>query len=874
MPHDFNPADVGFRAEDAHTGAVDTTTSIYGYEKQNTTNLLTLLSMVASGRLDYEMFDDFEKYASNADLAAAWVKGGGSADPTISTTHYFGDHSMSVAVATSVGTLTRTIAVPTRDFSIIDHFSFSDRCGGGAASYKVRLIDEDGDYYQWDMTTGAAGAWKVQSISLHDPSSVHETPQLNRITSIQIAELPIDDTYLFDWMLFGGYMVLQIGKGYLGTDDSQAADSSIRGHLLAGLFNTGGTVLPASKGLRDLISIQYVDAGTGNPEVENIGEHLSAYLGKGTGQALDANSSMEDCVGCSPTMRDTGLAALLKDYVNDDTDSIYNRLGDATANAANATTLIGLLDLPDTANATIYDLLIDGAMAAGGFGSASTASLDDMLGGFSGDGGAAQDDSIKASLDLAHIDLDTLITEVGQIPQSDGAVSWNATALAAIENEALDALISRNIDHLAATAIGAVLDTVVVDDSIIGHSLASSDVSTYVRTTDSQQAISDKLGGFTGDGGVDQGDSAKANLDIIDTEIGNLATEVGQIPQSDGAVSWNATALQALQDEAEDALEGENLDHYAAAAMGAALDTIVGDDTLLGYQLAKSDVSTYDRTTDSQQAISDKEGGFSGDGGAEQDDSVKASLDLAHTDLDSILTNVDKIPASDGADTWNATALASIEAEATDAIEADNLDHLAAAESGTDDYPLNVVDNSIIAHICAIGGDISEFDDDDDSLQAISEKIDAVQGGAETIQSLSDELDAQLDLARSTDSGDVVMDGTEKTLYEEDGGSYPFMCLGGSINWTGLNAGAGEDTIIKGYKKLKSGGAYVEFYKETFLGAALPDPLDTPVPRNANTDCVPLTFPNTYGVKFTATQAAIGGGWNTIASEWYDEKRS
>jgi len=32
------------------------------------------------------------------------------------------------------------------------------------------------------------------------------------------------------------------------------------------------------------------------------------------------------------------------------------------------------------------------------------------LGGFSGDGGAAQDDSVKASLDLAHTDLDAIIS--------------------------------------------------------------------------------------------------------------------------------------------------------------------------------------------------------------------------------------------------------------------------------------------------------------------------------------------------------------------------------------------------------------------------------------------------------------------------------
>ena len=39
------------------------------------------------------------------------------------------------------------------------------------------------------------------------------------------------------------------------------------------------------------------------------------------------------------------------------------------------------------------------------------------LGGFSGDGGAAQDDSVKASLDLAHTDLDAIIADTTTLLQ-------------------------------------------------------------------------------------------------------------------------------------------------------------------------------------------------------------------------------------------------------------------------------------------------------------------------------------------------------------------------------------------------------------------------------------------------------------------------
>jgi|GEM_PF-5444564 len=56
--------------------------------------------------------------------------------------------------------------------------------------------------------------------------------------------------------------------------------------------------------------------------------------------------------------------------------------------------------------------------------------------------------------------------------------------------------------------------------------------------------------------------------------------------------------------------------------------------------LEKTTSGAFDADTDSNEALSDKLGAFSGDGGAAQDDSVKASLDLAHTDLGAILADI------------------------------------------------------------------------------------------------------------------------------------------------------------------------------------------------------------------------------------------
>lgn len=148
-----------------------------------------------------------------------------------------------------------------------------------------------------------------------------------------------------------------------------------------------------------------------------------------------------------------------------------------------------------------------------------------------------------------------------------------------------------------------------------------------------------------------------------------------------------------------------------------------------------------------------------------------------------------------------------------------------------------------------------------------------VRGGATTLQDLTDEWSSVFDVARSPQSGTYTFaDADEETLYEESD-DQPFVFAGGYIDWTGANAGAGEDTTVKVYLKLKSGGTYRKIYEETFLAAGVPDPVATPHPRNATTDCTPGRIYNVYGVKVTAKQAAEGGGWNSIDHEWYDGKR-
>lgn len=136
---------------------------------------------------------------------------------------------------------------------------------------------------------------------------------------------------------------------------------------------------------------------------------------------------------------------------------------------------------------------------------------------------------------------------------------------------------------------------------------------------------------------TDWADGGRLDL-IIDAILADTGT--------DGVVlnSLTAAAETAIEAEVEDALQAMHLDHLQAVATAAAdMTAEVVDASVLSRMLSKtSDTSTYDPTTDAQEMLSDKLGGFSGDGGAAQDDSTKASLDLAHTDLDAILVEVDE----------------------------------------------------------------------------------------------------------------------------------------------------------------------------------------------------------------------------------------
>jgi hypothetical protein len=92
-----------------------------------------------------------------------------------------------------------------------------------------------------------------------------------------------------------------------------------------------------------------------------------------------------------------------------------------------------------------------------------------------------------------------------------------------------------------------------------------------------------------------------------------------------------------------------------------------------------------------------------------------------------------KIPKSDGTATWNATAAATIQAEANDALIANNLDHLALTATAAADMTTEVADNTILSRILG-NGDTSTFVPSTDGLHAAGVDIDAVLADTNELQ--------------------------------------------------------------------------------------------------------------------------------------------
>lgn len=204
-----------------------------------------------------------------------------------------------------------------------------------------------------------------------------------------------------------------------------------------------------------------------------------------------------------------------------------------------------------------------------------------------------------------------------------------------------------------------------VNDSIIAKILCKGDpatINTYDCQTDSLEAISDLIRtGTTALAGIQLDHLQATDTGVaVDDDLETFAV-AGSLMAHIMSATKDATTYKCSTDSLEAISVALAAGTGCTTALGSAqLDTLLGTDTtiaadgdleahcvagsVMAHILSKSkDATDYKCTTDSLQAISDKAGGFSGDGGAAQDDSVKASLDLAHTDLDTIIADTSVI---------------------------------------------------------------------------------------------------------------------------------------------------------------------------------------------------------------------------------------
>lgn len=91
----------------------------------------------------------------------------------------------------------------------------------------------------------------------------------------------------------------------------------------------------------------------------------------------------------------------------------------------------------------------------------------------------------------------------------------------------------------------------------------------------------------------------------VPAEVAALEAKVDEIPAETGTKTFNATALQSIQDESEDALEGENLDHLLKTNLPTNPATDIAANSALGHTMGTSDMASFDRSTDSLQSIRD-----------------------------------------------------------------------------------------------------------------------------------------------------------------------------------------------------------------------------------------------------------------------------
>lgn len=185
------------------------------------------------------------------------------------------------------------------------------------------------------------------------------------------------------------------------------------------------------------------------------------------------------------------------------------------------------------------DAITSAEIATGAIGTTEFAAETDIVssGAITTSGGA-----VSTVTDVTNLHASAATSaELAKVPKSDGTASWNATALAAIEAEATDALEADELDHLMATSASGVN---VADDSIIAQIVddtATADWDGYDNTSASLIALQDWNNNILTDTAELQADwsnggrldvildarASQTTADAIETDTQDIQTQIG-----------------------------------------------------------------------------------------------------------------------------------------------------------------------------------------------------------------------------------------------------------------------------------------------------------------------------------------------------------
>ena len=336
-------------------------------------------------------------------------------------------------------------------------------------------------------------------------------------------------------------------------------------------------------------------------------------------------------------------------------------------------------------------------------------------------------------------DIEAQTDDIGTAGAGLTALPWNAVWDAEVQSEVDDALVAQNLDHLVKIAVDTDFATTVHLNSVIGHLADNGTSATFDRTTDSLEALQAE----------DDATQALVAASAIRAAIGlasaNLDTQLSTI---DDFLDTEVAAILAAVDT-EVAAIITTLGTPAGASVSA--DLLVIDNLVDDLESRLGTPSNLGSGATVAANLADIEG--------QTDD-----IGVAGAGLTALATAAElaKVPKSDGTATWNATALASLQQEATDALNAYDPPTNAEMEARTlvaasyaTASALDAVDNFVDTEIAAIQTSLAAL-----FTTALTESYRS-DGATGTVAQLLYEINQHL--------GESSIAGTTKTVKKVDG---------------------------------------------------------------------------------------------------------